>query len=262
MKTMDVTTKDERTTKMDERTTKMDERATKMDERTRKRDDVKTGPQTVTKEVDIPDAEAKEKKTIVLDPEVQAERDVRRYIRKDGVFIKDVEYLWYTPTGRILANGVAERTLTKTKEAAEEFVTELCEKSGRTVELDPVSKRPKATPGWDLSIRVPGMQDSEMFAPKTSQGDLQQAQTSELMARLIADNRALADQVKGLVEKMDADAGAIPAAQKGLQQMNHKELDAYAAQMGRPLGFTDKPTRAEKAATIKEAIEALKTDPV
>jgi hypothetical protein len=159
-------------------------------------------PQTVTREVDIPDAEAARKKTVVLPAKTQVERDIRRYIRKDGVFVKDLECMWDVDTGKRDSSGNMIRTATKTKEEAEKIVIELCEKTGRKVEKDPTSGRLRAVPGWDLAIHVPGMLREEANAPKAPEGEARMKINDNMLVALQKENQELKDTLAKQAEAM------------------------------------------------------------
>jgi hypothetical protein len=138
-------------------------------------------PQTKTVEADIPDAELKKPKPITLPVKVQRERDMRRYIRKDGVFRKDFE---------ILFKG-------KTKAQAEKAIRDQCKLTGRKVETESLTDRLKAVPGWDLSIRVPGMAREEQAAPKEPSGETRQKINESL---LLAGQKEIEELKKQLAE--------------------------------------------------------------
>lgn len=154
---------------------------------------------------DIPDMEAKDKPTVVLPPDVQAEREVRRYINKEGVFSKDIEQYFAVFKG-IDSDGKMVYEQTKTRAEAEQSVKELCEKTGRKVAADSTTGRLKATPGWNLNIRVPGMAQSEQKAAAESDAHLQARANQQQILDLRRQNEELAAQLKELTEKLTAPA--------------------------------------------------------
>lgn len=148
-------------------------------------------PQTKTVEADIPDAELKKPKPITLPVKVQRERDIRRYIRKDGVFIKDFE---------IMFKG-------KTKVQAEKSIRDLCKLTGRKVENELLTGRLKAVPGWDLAIRVPGMAREEQAAPKEPSGETRQKINESLLLSVEKENKKLKKQLAEINAKLDKKKG-------------------------------------------------------
>lgn len=144
-------------------------------------------PQTKTTEADIPDVELKKPKPITLPQKVQRERDMRRYIRKDGVFRKNFE---------VLFKG-------KTKPQAEKVIRELCKLTGRKVETEMLTDRLKAVPGWDLSIRVPGMSREEQAAPKEPSGETRQKINESLLLTVKEENKELKKQLVEINTKLD-----------------------------------------------------------
>lgn len=144
-------------------------------------------PQTKTVEADIPDAELKKPKPITLPVKVQRERDMRRYIRKDGVFRKDFE---------IMFKG-------KTKPQAEKIIRAQCKLTGRKVETESLTGRLKAVPGWDLTIRVPGMAREEQQAPKKPEGEDRQKINESLLLNVEKENKELKKQLAEINVKLD-----------------------------------------------------------
>lgn len=157
---------------------------------------------------DIPDAEAKAKPVVEMAPDVQAEREVRRYINKEGIFARDLEQLFAVATG-IDSSGRMQYRQTQTKESAEKMVTELLEKSGRKVGRDSISGRLKAAPGWNLNIRVPGMQKSEEKAASESDAHLQARVNQQQLLDLRSQNEALQKRLDAL-EAKDLGAAKMP----------------------------------------------------
>lgn len=157
---------------------------------------------------DIPDFNEQEIPQAEITPEVQAERNVRRYIRKDGMFIKDFEHSFDRNTGELDSGGRMIYIPSMTKAEAQAFITGLCENSGRKVVIDSLSKRPRAEPGWNLDIRVPGMSQSEQKAATVPEGVLRE----RLNNQLILDQRNRIDDltslVKELLEKKDGGRAA------------------------------------------------------
>ncbi len=144
-------------------------------------------PQTKTVEADIPDAELKKPKPITLPKKVQGERDMRRYIRKDGVFRKNFE---------IMFKG-------KTKAQAEKFIRGLCKLTGRKVETESLTDRLKAVPGWNLAIRVPGMSREEQVAPKAPEGEERQKIQESLLLKVEKENEDLKTQLAEINARLD-----------------------------------------------------------
>ncbi len=145
-------------------------------------------PQTKTVEADIPDAELKKPKPITLPVKVQRERDIRRYIRKDGVFIKNFELMFKG----------------KTKVQAEKSIRDLCKLTGRKVEKELLTDRLKAVPGWDLAIRVPGMAREEQAAPKEPSGETRQKINESLLLSVEKENKDLKSELAKVNAKLDA----------------------------------------------------------
>ncbi len=144
-------------------------------------------PQTRTVEADIPDAELKKPEPITLPPKVQRERDMRRYIRKDGVFRKNFE---------VQFKG-------KTKAQAEKVIRAQCKLTGRKVETESLTGRLKAVPGWDLAIRVPGMAREEQMAPKEAEGETRQKINESLLLTTVKENKELKKQLAEINAKLD-----------------------------------------------------------
>ncbi len=152
-------------------------------------------PQTKTVEADIPDAELKKPKPVTLPQKVQNERDMRRYIRKDGVFVKNFEILKHFedvyPGKKI------------TKVMAETCIRALCKQTGRKVETESLAGRLKAVPGWDLSIRVPGMAREEQASPKEPSGETRQKINESLLLSVEKENKGLKEQLAEITKKLD-----------------------------------------------------------
>lgn len=176
---------------------------------------------------DIPDLKKKRKPDDEpMADEVQAEAKLRPYMRKDGLFIKDLLSLriLQRKTGRVdKKSGQLVMENKYTLEEANAYVTELMERSGRTVGTDPISGRPKAVPGWDLAIQVPGMLQSEQMAPKEPEGAAAQQIRDNAMLAVQADNKEL----KEAVRRLEGGAGARKA--KELRDMGATELRDFAA---------------------------------
>jgi hypothetical protein len=158
-------------------------------------------PQTKTVEADIPDAELKKPKPITLPVKVQRERDMRRYIRKDGVFRKDFENLFKG----------------KTKAQAEKAIRGQCKLTGRKVETEVLTDRLKAVPGWDLSIRVPGMAREEQAAPKEPSGETRQKISDSLLLNVEKENKELKAALAKVNAKLDGltVGGKAPSKKEG-----------------------------------------------
>lgn len=227
------------------------------------------GPRKITRAEDIPDSDFKEPEKVVLPADVAQEREVRRYIRKDGVFIKDLPGLWELPTGERDVRGkvktgpdnLPKRQRQFTLEEVNEFVIKECEKSGRTMSVDGLSGRPKATPGWDLTIHVPGQSQSEQQAAMPPTGEEAIKNTQALVTRLSDENAKLKLGYDDLAEEL-RDIKALLAqgpadSVKPLEKMNHEELDNQAAGVkivfpknndeGKPV------TKSDKIAAIRKA---------
>lgn len=202
--------------------------------------------QTITREVDIPDDEHKGTQTIKLSKEVQAERDIRRYIRKDGLFRKGLREMFFR-TMNVKGKPAPRRVLTHTEAEASAEVVELCEKSGRKIELE--NGRYKAAPGWDLSISVPGMAQSEQDAAKEPDTAARQKISDRALVSLQDENKALKDRLDALEGKAEPDTSPLPAFLGGLTVV---ELREYAKAKGIPLGD------ATRKADILDIIEKAK----
>jgi len=147
--------------------------------------------QTKTVEADIPDVELKKPKPVTLPVKVQRERDMRRYIRKDGVFRKDFE---------VMFKG-------KTKAQAEKVIRAQCKLTGRKVETESLTGRLKAVPGWDLTIRVPGMAREEQIAPKAPEGEARQKINENLLLNTAKENKELKAQLAEIKARLDKPKG-------------------------------------------------------
>jgi len=176
--------------------------------------------------IDIPDAKAAKKPVKgPVSPEVQAEGNLRQYIRPDGVFIKDLPSLRILQirTGEMDKKTNAPKMKNKyTQAEAEELVIDMCEKSGRKIETDPVSGRPKAVPGWDLKIRVPGHENIEQYAPKEPEGAAREKIRDNAMLAMQDENKTLKERL----DRLEAGQGRQP---KEITQMSATELRDYAA---------------------------------
>ena len=151
---------------------------------------------------EIPDFNKQEIPKAVLTAEVQAERNVRRYLRKDGTFNKDFEHFFDKDTGKFDSGGRIIYEPTMTKEQAHELITKLCEDTGRKVTIDPISGRPQAVPGWNLDIRVPGMAQSEQKAATVPEGALRERLNNQLLIEQRSLINELAEQVAYLTAQM------------------------------------------------------------
>ncbi|MEE9365899.1 MAG: hypothetical protein V3W44_04345 [Dehalococcoidales bacterium] len=213
------------------------------------------GVQTIpSTQVDIPDANAQEAPKIELPAPVKAERDIRRYIRPDGVFVKDLARAFDNPTSTA-KDGTAVLTPTFTDEEAEQHVRNLCEQSGRDVTTDYLTKRPKAVPGWDFNIQVPGMAQSEQKRPKAPDGETRIKVAEGAVAQLQEANQELQATVEQLAKNFEALTREAPP-DKPLGQMNHVELDKFALDnTGQREGWSEL-NKSEKRADIKERLEA------
>jgi len=130
---------------------------------------------------DIPDFNAQEVPKAVMSAEVLGERNVRRYIRKDGLFNKDFVHFFDRNTGKFDAAGRIIYEPTMTVDQAQELITKLCTDTGRKVVIDSISKRPMAVPGWNLDIRVPGMADAEAKAATIPEGVLRERINNQVL---------------------------------------------------------------------------------
>ncbi len=194
-------------------------------------------PQTKTVEADIPDAELKKPEPIKLSSIVQNERDMRRYIRKDGVFRKNFEVQF------------KDKTKTKTKAQAEEVIRDQCKLTGRKVETESLTGRLKAVPGWDLTIRVPGMAREEQQAPKPPDGETRQKINESLLLSVQEENKVLKEQLAEINARLD---GKTPdEGSKSLKDMSNKELDEYAERNN--ISLKDCTNKADKVTAIIDA---------
>ena len=166
---------------------------------------------------DIPDFNKQEIPKAVLSAEIQAERDVRRYIKKDGTFNKDFVHFFDIDTGTFDSGGRIIYKPTKTVAEAQAFITKLCEDTGRKVSADAISGRLKAEPGWNLDIRVPGMASSEQKAAMVPEGVLRERLNNQLLIDQKSTINSLAEQVAyltvSLAEK-EQETPELTAAQK------------------------------------------------
>jgi hypothetical protein len=157
---------------------------------------------------DIPDVNSKGPVDTPMEPEVQQERTVRRYIRKDGMFRKDLKWLDTEDTGELDLNGDPVKKPGYTEIQATKIAVETIKASGRGVEKDPATGRLKAVPGWNLDIRVPGFGVIEQKAPKEPQGKIRE----EINDRALRD---LQKQNEKLQEQLDKLAGKAESAETG-----------------------------------------------
>ena len=149
--------------------------------------------------LDIPSLEDTSPKTVELSPEVMLERDIRRYVKKDGGFRAGLP------------------------EDQQKIGLELLEKAGRSVD-----------DGWDMGIDVPGFTDITAAAPKLKPDALLQQTVVSLqktvdeqgtqMTTLMAVNKALMSRL---------DSGS---AEKSLQECTASELRDIAETAGIELG--------------------------
>ncbi len=222
--------------------------------------DPETGRQYTKTEVAIPDVNLKPAPTVTLAPDVAEEMVMRTYLRKDGVFVKDLKGAFSQVVGTA-EDGTEIRETKVDDEQAEAIVRDLCEKSGRTVVQDFTSSRPKAVPGWRVTIHVPGMDHEEQFAAKSVKGEDRLKIAEGAVVRLEASNQELVGLVKGLGEQVKSlladSAGANIQPSKPLGQMNHEELDECAA--ANKIFFpveNGPPTKSEKVKFIQDTFNA------
>jgi len=161
---------------------------------------------------DIPDFGKNEIPKVVLPPEVQLERDIRRYIRKDGTFVKDFERMFDADTGRMDSMGRVVYQKTMTDVQALKVITDLCDKTGRKVLIDEVTKRYAAEPGWNLEIRVPGMSQSEQNSPAITEATMREKMNQQLILSQQSQIAELTKSVKALTEAATPKAGKAPEA--------------------------------------------------
>ena len=150
-------------------------------------------------EPDIPDLANKDVPKAQLTAEQALERNFRRYVRKDGLFIKDYQKI-FDFLDRIDANNRMIYKSTKTLEEATKIIVGLCESTGRVVEKDPVTKRLKATPGWNLDITCPGMESVEQNAHVDPDNVVRQRRTDLMLQQSQEQVSTLTGQVKDLSE--------------------------------------------------------------
>jgi len=178
---------------------------------------------------EIPDFNKQEIPKAVLTAEVQAERNVRRYIKKDGTFNKDFEHFFDKDTGKFDSGGRIIYEPTMTKEQARDFITKLCEDTGRKMTTDPISGRPQAVPGWNLDIRVPGMAQSEQKAATVPEGVLRERLNNQLLMEQRSMVNNLAQQVAYLTAQLEANKEPEPeltASQKKAKAKAEAEAEA------------------------------------
>ena len=149
---------------------------------------------------EIPDFNTQPIPKAVMTAEVLGERNFRRYTKKDGTFCKDFEHFFDKDTGKFDEGGRIIYEPTMTKEQAQKFITDLCEKTGRTVVVDSLGGRPRAVPGWNLDIRVPGMGQSEQKAAAVPEGVMRE----RLNNQLLLDQRGQINELKETVAHLAA----------------------------------------------------------
>lgn len=171
---------------------------------------------------DIPDFNEQEIPQAKMSEEALAERNVRRYIRKDGMFKKDFEHCFDRNTGELDSGGRMIYVPTMTKAEAQAFITDLCENTGRKVVIDTVSKRPRAEPGYNLNIRVQGMSQTEQKAATVPEGVLRE----RLNNQLILDQRNSIDELTSLVKKLLAEKKETAAAESKTKAKGEDKLEA------------------------------------
>ena len=177
---------------------------------------------------DIPDFNERELPQAVLSAEVLGERNVRRYIRKDGVFNKDFEHFFDNDTGKFDSGGRIIYEATKTIAEAQAFITELCENTGRKVVIDSLSGRPRAEPGWNLDIRVPGMGQSEQKAPTVPEGVMRERINNQLLIDQRNQINELAQTVAYLTAQLAPKPEGQAAADKEVAAADRKKVKAAA----------------------------------
>ena len=215
--------------------------------------------QTVTRQVDIPDHDFRKPDPIKLPSNVVTERTLRRYIRRDGMFRRNVEQFFARVSGYDNQQ-LPVMELLKTAEEAAEVVKEMCEATGRTVEKDFLTGRWKAVPGWDLGILVPGMKSSEQYAPQKAAGEARQRISDALVAKQEDKINELSDvvgELKALLMDRDKNkAGDQGQESKPFEKMNHEELNAVAdtiREAGVRVDFSDCITKADKIKDLQKA---------
>jgi hypothetical protein len=167
-------------------------------------------PQTTTREVDIPDADLKRPKAIVLEEPIRLERESRRFIRKDGVFVKDFERFFDVPvlnedgSNKRDDSGNVIRRKTMTDEEAKKKVIAELKASGRKIITDDATGRLKAVPGWLVDLHVPGMQKEEQHAETKHTAAVRTKLTEDLLATQAGQIRELQNSVKELTQALKA----------------------------------------------------------
>ena len=154
---------------------------------------------------DIPDMAKKEPAKIVLTPPIKKERDFRRFTRKNGVLIKDFVNFFDVEDG-VDGTGRIRYKSTKTVEEATKFIRELCESAGRTVVNDELTGRLKAVPGWDLDIRVPGMESVEQNAAVEPDSAVRERQTNRMVDMLMEKVESLTAKFEQLIQSKQGKA--------------------------------------------------------
>jgi len=164
---------------------------------------------------EIPDFNEQEIPKAVMSDEVKAERNFRRYTKKNGVFCKAFEHFFDRDTGKFDAGGRIIYEPTMTKEQAEKLIVDLCKKAGRKIVVDSVTGRPQAVPGWNLDIRVPGMKQSEEMAVTVPAGALRERINNQALIDLREQNNIMAEQIAHLTAQLaPADAAKEPKEEK------------------------------------------------
>jgi len=177
---------------------------------------------------DIPDFNAQEVPKAVMSADVLGERNVRRYIRKDGLFNKDFVHFFDRNTGKFDSAGRTIYEPTMTVDQAQELITKLCTDTGRKVVVDSISKRPMAVPGWNLDIRVPGMADAETKAATVPEGVLRE----RINNQVLIDQREMINDLTQKLAHLTAQLAPVPAPELTAAQKKAKakaEAEAEAA---------------------------------
>ena len=177
---------------------------------------------------DIPDFNAQEVPKAVMSADVLGERNVRRYIRKDGLFNKDFVHFFDRNTGKFDSAGRTIYEPTMTVDQAQELITKLCTDTGRKVVVDSISKRPMSVPGWNLDIRVPGMADAEAKAATVPEGVLRE----RINNQVLIDQREMINDLTQKLAHLTAQLAPVPAPELTAAQKKAKakaEAEAEAA---------------------------------
>jgi len=181
---------------------------------------------------DIPDMANKDVPKAVLSEEQARERNVRRYTRKDGMFVKNYQNL-FDVLDRIDGNNRMIYKATKTAKEATEFIIDLCIASGRTVSEDIVTKRLKATPGWNLEITCPGMESVEQNAHVETESVVRQKRTDMLLEQSQAQNATMVEQIKTLSEAVANLTGNANKTGDETAEKAEAAIESKKAQKGR-----------------------------